>query len=854
MEALSLAQSLSSASRRLRSRSYFWSMAPALRTVDDDDMGWGRLRPWLALFGTLVAVAVLTAAPAGVSAGELPWPKWLVAGVVAGGGALVAVWTPLVKARTDALAARTTRAAERHAAAEGALNRLPTVKGKIPLVEDVTDRALLGIHEAIPLPADGMIGHDLSVELPTYVPRDIDADLRAALEARRRTGGFVLLVGPAAAGKTRCAYEAIRAALPHWRLFVPGDAATLTELVTGGADLKHSVVWLNETQNFLSGPDRLKASTLRQLLVDAAHPVILIGTIWPTTYDQLRTSASSSESESGEREEVNKEAREVLDLARRFSLGTWSNHEWARAEELTSSDPRIAQASRYRGEAGLAQMLSAAPELIHRWEQADNVFGQALITAAVVARRCNHPDTVPIPVIAALAQEFLTGAQRATAPEEWLADALTWACRPVHHSGGIAPLRAVAEAIGRVDGYQASDILVDHTAPSAPASEEQITPEVWRILVKLAAPEACLPIGTRAFSMRLRPEAAVAWKRAADAGSTRAMYYLGFLRHEQGDTDAARTWYTHAADAGNASGLNGLGVLLREQGDTDAARAWYTRASDAGSIEGMYNLAFLLNEQGDTDAARTWYTRAASTGHADAMHNFGFFLSDQGDTDAARTWWQRAADAGNTKAMNSLGFLLHEQGDTDAARTWWQRAADAGNTEAMHNLGFLLHEQGDTDAARSWYTRAADAGNTGAMHNLGFLLHEQGDTDAARTWWQRAADAGNTDAMNSLGFFLHEQGDTDAARSWYTRAADAGNTDAMHSLGFLLRKQGDTDAARSWYTRAADAGNTSSMYNLGNLLRAQGDTDAARSWYTRAADAGHTKAATALDRLNQAEI
>lgn len=152
--------------------------------LDDGGMRWGKLRPWFALVGPLLAVVVLTAAPVGVKAGELPWPKWLVAGVVAAGGVLVAVWTPLVKARADALVARTTRAAERDAQAEAALNRVPTLKGRVLLVRDVTDRALLGIHEAIPLPAESASEQGLSTELPTYVLRDIDADLRTKLGAR----------------------------------------------------------------------------------------------------------------------------------------------------------------------------------------------------------------------------------------------------------------------------------------------------------------------------------------------------------------------------------------------------------------------------------------------------------------------------------------------------------------------------------------------------------------------------------------------------------------------------------------------------------------------------------------------
>ena len=769
-------------------------------------MRWGKIRPWFALVGPLLAVVVLTAAPAGVKAGELSWPKWLVAGLVAAGSVLVAVWTPLVKARTDAMAARTTRAAERDAQAEEALNRLPTVKGKILLVKDVTDRALLGIHEAIPLPADSASEQGLSPDLPAYVLRDIDADLRTALKARSKTGGFVLLVGPAAAGKTRCAYEAIQAVLPHWRLFMPPDASTLTDLVAGRSDLKHSVVWLNETQNFLTGPDHLAAATVRRILADTARPVILIGTIWPNTYDQLRASPPSAGGENEEEQELNKDAREVLKLARRFSLGSWSDQEWERAQELTSVDPRIGQVLRHRGRPGLAQMLSAAPELIHRWEQADSRFGQAVITAAVIARRCNHPAVVPSQLIEALAQELLSGNERATAGEAWLAEALTWACQPVHFGGGVAPLQAFGQTMGRVDGYVISDILVGYSGRSAPASHVQITPNIWEILVDRAASQACLPIGTEAYLAGMPAIATSAWERAAGAGSTDAMFNLAIVLYRQDDVEGSRTWCQQAADAGHTSAMVLFGHFLRDEGDAEGASTWWEQAADAGDTGGMVALGNLLRDQGDTEGARTWYTRATDNGDTSGMVALGNLLRDQGDVEGARTWYTRAADNGDTDAMFTLGSLLRDQGDAKGANTWWQQAADAGHTSAMVALGDRLHRLGDAKGARTWFTRAADNGDTNAMIVFGNALHRRADAEGARTWYTRAADNGDTSGMFALGSLLYQQGDVEGARTWYTRAADNGHLRAMFGLGNLLREQGDAEGAHTWYTRAADNG------------------------------------------------
>ena len=719
----------------------------------------------------------------------MAWPKWAVAGVIAAATVLVAVWTPLLKARVEALAARTTRSTQREAQAESALRRLPTRKGKFRLVEEVTDRALLGIHEAIPLPAGTAAELGLSEDLPLYVPRDVDSDLRTALQAASRTGGFMLLVGPAAAGKTRCAYEALRSVLPRWQFLMPGDAPTLNELVAGGADLQKSVVWLDEIQRFLTGPDRLTALTMRRLLADTAHPVVLIGTVWPDVYDRLRSVVSGGREGIGEGFDSN--SREVLELARRFSLGAMSEGEWARAEELSPADPRIAQASRHRGHAELTQLLSAAPELVQRWEQGDDPFGKAVISAAVAARRCGHPETIPSATLKALSEEYLTGLNRAAAGDTWFLQALEWACRPVHNSGGIAPLHAYGKAVGAVDGYQVSDLLVDHASASAVGTGVSIS--FWGRLIDVATPQACFDIGYGALHADMNTQARSAWERVVEAGdstedqvaATKTMFNLAGLLETEGDVEGARTWYTRAAEAGHSMAMNNLGFLLRGEGDVEGARLWWIRGAEAGETKAMNNLGRLLSEDGDLGSARMWWTRGAEAGDANAMASLGVLLQGEGDAEGARTWFGRVAEAGDTNAMAGLGLLLQEEGDAEGARTWFALAAEAGDTNAMVCLGALLRGEGDVEGARTWYTRAAEAGDTNAMNSLGALVARAEDYDAAHMWWTRSAEAGDADAMLGLGALAELMGDVEGARTWYTRAAEAGNADAADSLAML---------------------------------------------------------------------
>src|SRR5262249_58318183 len=91
----------------------------------------------------------------------------------------------------------------------------------------------------------------LSSVLPAYVERDEDPALLAYLEQSATTGGFALLIGPSAAGKTRTAFEAIMAVLGDWRLVRPASGAQLNQFAQAGAPPPRPVVWLDRLPTYV---------------------------------------------------------------------------------------------------------------------------------------------------------------------------------------------------------------------------------------------------------------------------------------------------------------------------------------------------------------------------------------------------------------------------------------------------------------------------------------------------------------------------------------------------------------------------------------------------------------------------
>src|SRR6266496_2441015 len=123
------------------------------------------------------------------------WLLVTAAGVFSGGTVALATWW-LPAALASGLAATTTAVAGVWLARGTQLVAVPGVR--VPLVRDLDDPVALGVHRAAGRSA------------PVFIARDVTERLHEVLRRDR----FVPIVGESTAGKTRLAYETVRALLP----------------------------------------------------------------------------------------------------------------------------------------------------------------------------------------------------------------------------------------------------------------------------------------------------------------------------------------------------------------------------------------------------------------------------------------------------------------------------------------------------------------------------------------------------------------------------------------------------------------------------------------------------------------
>ncbi|MEU6666084.1 tetratricopeptide repeat protein [Streptomyces sp. NPDC046727] len=428
--------------------------------------------------------------------------------------------------------------------------------GDLPLVSQVRDRGLLGIHPAAPL-RSSRPGVVLDAELPSYVLRDADGELRGHVRHGRDHGGLVLVHGPSTAGKTRAAAEAMWAELAGWALLVPVVPESLVHLAGVPLDLTRTVIWLNELDVYLGAGGR-QAEALTRLLA-RPEKALVIATVRAHQLSDLEEGEGHLGSDDDRRPSQELPDRRtaamvagLLRRARRVRMERmFSAAELARAEELRV-DARLADALKSAGRYGVAEALAAGPELLgllraHTDAPDGHFGGAALVHASVDAARVGWRRPLRHAVLRELLPHYVPSDLRQEVDEALFERSLRWARR---RRRGFSRLLVDDES---GSGVVAFDYLVDQAQTSLPQAP---VPEVlWSALLGAATSEEALELGHHAQRWRQADVAVTAWRRAAGSSvaevATEAASVLGRLLMERADPDGALPYLLQAAQGGD---------------------------------------------------------------------------------------------------------------------------------------------------------------------------------------------------------------------------------------------------------------------------------------------------------------
>lgn len=665
---------------------------------------------------------------------------------------------------------------------------------------------------------------------------------------------MVMLVGRSSTGKTRAAFEAVRQYLPDWSLLRPLDAVDLLEQVHSGAVGPHTVLWLNEAQVFLRGqPD--VAVALRRLLA-GDEPVAVIGAIWLEFWKEL-TSGPEDDAP-----DVNHQTRELLlhDAGRVDVPEAFTGRDRAQLGRVATTDPRLAAAAAAAERDGkVVQVLAGGTELVQRYDRpadAEDLFGKAVVTAAMDARRLGCESPIGASFLEAAAPAYVDPSDRAGAPERWFDTGLRGATRAIR---GIAALTEQRQepGMGPADGYVLHDYLDQYGRLTR--RWELIPAEVWDALIAdVRDPADRERLAQQAERRGLYRYAVDLARPAAETGQATAMQLLARRLAAAGHRGEADEWARRAAEAGDTMAVQLYAKRLDDEGDRDGADAVLRAAASDGDTSVVVALAARLNEAGRTGDAERVLVQGAETGDTVVMERLAEHLDKASRRGDATGWLRRAAEAGDTIAMQQLAARLDEDGEPDDAERWLVRAAEADDHFA-HFVRMQLYQRldaaGRPDDADEWLRRDIEAGETSSLVVLASRVAQAGNAVDAADLRKRAQEAGEYLVLQPAIQHITQAGGTLADFEDLLRGpAEAGDLFAMRTLAEQFDAAGRGPEADQWLAEMGNEGNVYALHVLmGRLYLAHRDADGERVW-RRILEAGNSAALENLaQRLDQTD-
>jgi hypothetical protein len=721
------------------------------------------LSHWLII--AILFTALFAAAVASAKALNPAWPGWLTAALAAAAATItisLATWT---KAEITASIQRRKERADIRSAGEKALMQELGARKTLLSVRE-SDPQRLGVHPAIQTSDQDSIS-DKSA-LPTYVGRDIDADLRSSLRTASKHGGFVIILGSSCAGKTRTAYEAISDTLADWKILQPSSPSTLSQAVETGIGLEKTVIWLDDLQDYLE--DSLDSTVIRRIL-DASGATVVVATMWSSTYLKYTTLPITADSDSYRRQRAVVKLARILDLADELS-----DDEIARAKEIATVDARISVAMESEDH-GLTQVLAAAPELKRR-RSAGDPQSKAVISSAIDCFRLGVRTPLSDTQLRAISRHYLGPADLGSLRESWFEDAISYTQAPTKGATSLLARVSTESEHGGRFGYKVADYLrqqdeLNRRNISVPNS-------LWETLAKE------IDIAEDAI-------------RFSAAATYRTYYRIAELALRGVSARDARS-RLQAAPA--------LSDLLRQMNRRDEAIAILEEAVEAGDEQSRSQLAHVYELINDSDNELRIRKLAIKEGDKHSVRQMGEYLARQGDQVEAESWLRRALDSGDKGARTGLAKILEERGELAEAEELLlaDQTNDAFSYTATIYADFLVRRNRIAEAETVLRT-AIDRRELGAGTNqLTKLLESQGRASEIEDVLLLAIEKGALLGHFWLGSHYLQQNEIDKAQSVFEDGLEKGDDTCWLGLINVRRRRGGGEKVGQLISTAIENG------------------------------------------------
>ncbi len=549
-------------------------------------------------------------------------------------------------------------------------------------------------------------------ELPSFVRRQHDDLLDAALNPDVEASRLIVLRGGPSTGKSRSAYNAVcQGRLAAWRLEYPSIPAELTRLLEGRVSPR-TVIWLRELRDYADAEGGQEALARLARVLAGSRRIIVITTTWKNFWNAY---SRDHRGDPGSRDPYPAVRALLAGLPELTSTTDLNNNrggmievpdefgesELASARQLT--DPALAEAittARREGKPGrVIQYLAAVPDLLHKYEGPGvNPYTQAVITTAMDVARITGLTKCTPAFLCRAAIGHLSDEHRVGAADDWCEAAISDAA--VELRGAVRALTPIPEKDStQVWSYKLADYLDQYGRKIF--AEKIPPPQFWAAALH-SKPNVQGWFGEAAADRGLLRIGAQLLKNGTKAVPGAATDLVRLMhRLDPSDTRAA-AWAVAQIDLAHPHHVARLLNALREAGADWQATALLERDPaghvDTGDLAGVsYLLEALYEAEAGTQIAAILASNLTANADAidvdtigllHALHKVGAKaqLIDLAERAAA------SADPTDPDWMASLLSTFHEIGATDQINGLLARdpAAHIDVADSLEFISYLI--------------------------------------------------------------------------------------------------------------------------------------------------------------------
>jgi TPR repeat protein len=706
--------------------------------------------------------------------------------------------------------------------------------------------AQLGVHPAIA----GTLAASTDFVLPRYIPRAHDEHLRDKMRsaAISQKVEIVVLRGESCTGKTRSAYEAIKACFPDWRLAFPKDPESLRALLLSGSISANTVLWLNEAQNYLLGSDGESCAAALRRRLEGEGPSVIVLTLWPEYYRALISEEIGGSTAGGP------QARALISQA---SLHVVQNHlndvELMAVQSGPGRNPSLEAAYQAASSSGkLIQVLAAGPDLVDHYEHPAmpiGCYGKSLISAAIDARRLGVDGPLSLDFLVEAAPGYLSDAQRAEAPPDWVDRAIKYAHLKVKNVASAFTLVPREKGIGPEPGVVN---LADYLHFYGRMARALLCPpdsfwEAARSDISTAKHIQHLAVAAM-HRLRVRHGLALA-EIAAMHGETEALWEIASQSAELGNHEESARMFLRLAEGGEPEAFISLAADKEDMGLREEARMLYTRAADAGHLDGLREWAD-SEAINDREESAIWiYRLLVSRGDKECYFRLGGVLESIDDLTEAEVFYRKAVAEGSARAAQRLANLLDASGQVEAAAEL--RPSKSEFCETSHLLEAMLTYESHSrkEDAESIFWDFIESGNESLAVHLPWYRVAQGDISGAKAIAMKAAGMGFLESLSYVATQCMRQHEEEEVELLLAELARYGKSPNSGDYALYLERRNECERAELIAAEDERMENFT-LLEIAQYRAGHGDIDSARELANRVLRRGES---FALSRLVEIE-